>query len=199
MGADRSDRRAPSRTTAIGVSRRAVVRSTVRATLSVTAVVVVYYLLPLDRPFGVRTVVELVGGLVVIAGLVAWQIRSILRAEYPALRALDWLAFTVPLFLVLFAATYVVLDHSDLKAFSTTLTRTDALYFVVTVFATVGFGDITPVSEVARVLATVQMICDLLVLGLVVRAVATAVQHRGIHGPSTRRRGDDASGGDSGG
>ena len=29
------------------------------------------------------------------------------------------------------------------------MTRTDALYFVVTVFATVGFGDITPVSETA--------------------------------------------------
>jgi hypothetical protein len=186
--------------TATGAPRRPVVRTTVRATLSATAVVVLYYLLPLDRPFSARTVVELVGGLVLIAGLVAWQIRSILRAEYPALRALDWLAFTVPLFLVLFAATYVVLDHSDLHAFSgAALTRTDALYFVVTVFATVGFGDITPVSEVARVLATVQMICDLLVLGLAVRAVATAVRHSGMHGPSARRRGDDATGGDGGG
>jgi voltage-gated potassium channel len=57
-----------------------------------------------------------------------------------------------------------------------TLTRTDSLYFTVTVFATVGFGDITATSETARVLVTVQMILDLIVLGLGVRAFVGAVE-----------------------
>ena len=48
--------------------------------------------------------------------------------------------------------------------------------FAVTVFATVGFGDIAPVSEPARVLVTIQMIADLLVLGLVVRSMLEAVR-----------------------
>jgi hypothetical protein len=56
------------------------------------------------------------------------------------------------------------------------LTRTDALYFTVTVFATVGFGDITAVSQSARLVVTVQMLLDLLALGLVVRAFVGAVQ-----------------------
>jgi voltage-gated potassium channel len=46
----------------------------------------------------------------------------------------------------------------------------------VTVFATVGFGDIVAVSEAARAVATVQILGDLVVLGLVARAVFTAVQ-----------------------
>ena len=55
------------------------------------------------------------------------------------------------------------------------MSRTDAVYFSVTVFATVGFGDISPVSDAARVVVTFQMIADLLVLGLVLQAVLDAV------------------------
>ena len=56
------------------------------------------------------------------------------------------------------------------------LTRTDSLYFTVTVFATVGFGDITATSQVARVAVIVQMLLDLLVLGLVVKVFLGAVE-----------------------
>jgi hypothetical protein len=57
-----------------------------------------------------------------------------------------------------------------------TLTRTDSLYFTVTVFATVGFGDINATSQAARVLVTVQMVLDLIVLGLGIRVFTSAVQ-----------------------
>ena len=46
---------------------------------------------------------------------------------------------------------------------------------MVTVFATVGFGDISAVSSVARVLVTVQMVGDLVLIGLVLRVFMTAV------------------------
>jgi voltage-gated potassium channel len=61
--------------------------------------------------------------------------------------------------------------------FSTdTLTRTDALYFTVTTFATVGHGDISATSQSARIIVTAQMTLDLLVLGLGIRVFASAVQ-----------------------
>jgi voltage-gated potassium channel len=44
------------------------------------------------------------------------------------------------------------------------------------VFSTVGFGDIVAVDQTARVVVTVQMLLDLLFLGLVVRSFAGAVQ-----------------------
>ena len=56
------------------------------------------------------------------------------------------------------------------------MTRTDALYFTVTIFATVGFGDITAVTQTARVVTMVQMLLDLIVLGLLIRLVLSAVQ-----------------------
>ena len=50
--------------------------------------------------------------------LVAWQVRSILRSPHPALRAVEAIALSLPLFLLLFAATYTVLSASDPGAFT---------------------------------------------------------------------------------
>ena len=84
---------------------------------------------------------------------------------------------TVPLFLLLFAWAYFTMANNNPANFNIhPLTRTDALYFTVTVFSTVGFGDIVAVSQPARLVVTVQMLLDLLVLGLVVRAFVGAVQ-----------------------
>ena len=67
--------------------------------------------------------------------------------------------------------------RTDPASFNThPLTRTDGLYFTVTVFSTVGFGDITAASQGARLVVTAQMLLDLLALGLVVRAFVGAVQ-----------------------
>ena len=132
-----------------------------------TAVVLValYHLLPLDRLTGVPLGVLLAIGLVVLLAVSAWQVRAIISAKYPAVRAVGALATTVPLFLLLFAAAYYLMAKTSPASFTDHLTRTDALYFTVTTFSTVGFGDITAVSQSARLMVTTQMILDLLILG----------------------------------
>jgi len=60
--------------------------------------------------------------------------------------------------------------------FSEPLTRTDALYFTVTVFSTVGFGDITAKTETARLVVTAQMIADIVILGLGIKVIVGAVK-----------------------
>jgi hypothetical protein len=156
-------------------SRRVLAAGIARTLLTVVVVVVLYFLLPLDRPFSARTVLVLATGLACVGLLAAWQTRAILRSRVPALRAIEAVALSLPLFLLLFAAVDVLLSTSDPQAFTEPLSHIDGLYFVVTVFATVGFGDIAPVSDVARVLTTVQMIGDLLVIGLVLRVFLSAV------------------------
>ena len=49
------------------------------------------------------------------------------------------------------------------------------MYFSTTIFSTVGFGDITAKSQAARVVVTLQMFLDLVILGLVARLVVNAV------------------------
>ncbi|MBN6040591.1 potassium channel family protein [Amycolatopsis sp. 195334CR] len=152
----------------------AVVRPLVTAGLLLTA----YYLLPVDRRLTGWHAAGLIAGLCLVIAVVAWQVRLISRAKYPALQGVQALALSVPLFLLLFANTYYLLSHTLPPSFTEPLTRTDALYFTVTVFATVGFGDIAPVSQAARVLVTVQMVGNLLVLGAALRVIVTAVQRR---------------------
>lgn len=149
--------------------RRLAVAGTLRTLGTVAVLVAVYYLLPLDHTSGAGSLAKLAVGVVVIIAIVWWQLRSIIRAQHPSLRATEALAFTVPLYLLSFAATYFLFEQSRSTSFTEPLTRTDAMYFSVTVFTTVGFGDISAKSEPARLLVTGQMIMDLLLLGLVVR------------------------------
>lgn len=154
---------------------RRIARSLLRATGSTVALVAVYYLLPLDHSSAGAAVTILAIGLAVLIGLVAFQVRSILRSRFPALRAVEALATSVPLFLLLFASAYAVMAAMSASNFGERLTHTDALYFTVTVFSTVGFGDIAAKTEAARLVVTSQMIADLLVIGLGLRIILGAV------------------------
>ena len=145
---------------------------------SVTGLVVLYYLLPMDRSSTGIAVTILVAGLVVFIGLVAFQVRAIIRSPFPGLRAIAALATSVPLFLLLFASTYVVMATMSAGNFGGRLTHTDGLYFAVTVFSTVGFGDITAKTQAARLVVTGQMISDLVILGLAIKIIVGAVSRR---------------------
>jgi voltage-gated potassium channel len=146
-----------------------------RALLVATLIVAAFYVTPFRITLDVGTLIRFVVGIAAIAALIIWQLRAVARSRLPVLRAVETLAMVIPLFLVVFAATYTVMSEAQPASFSEAMERTDALYFTVTVFATVGFGDISPVSDAARIIVTVQMIADLLLLGLVLRALLNAV------------------------
>ena len=169
-------RRSPASTNKATPTRRSFLVAAVRPLVTITALVVGYYLLPLDRPLDWRTVIILIVSLCVVVLLIVWETRTILRARHPTLQGIQALALIVPLFLLVFANVYYVMAYNLADSFSAPLTRTDALYFVITVFATVGFGDIAPVTQGARVLVMVQMLGDLVLLGGVLRVLLTAVE-----------------------
>jgi voltage-gated potassium channel len=151
-------------------------RALAQSFLTTGALLLLYFLLPLDEEFSGWTAVALAIGVIAVGGLVGWQAQSIIKADYPRLRAFQALSSSAPLFVLLFATTYFVLDRSQDHAFNAALTRMDSLYFTVTVFATVGFGDITAQSQTARVLVTIQMIGDMIIIGLVLKVLVNAVQ-----------------------
>lgn len=166
---------------------RTVVWAVLRSAGSTAVLVALYYLLPLDHSSTAIAVTVLVIGLVVFLGLVAFHVRWIIRSPFPGLRAIEALAISVPLFLLLFASTYVVMATLSASNFGGRLTHTDGLYFTVTVLSTVGFGDITAKTQAARLVVTGQMIADLVILALAVKIIVGAVS-RG------RQAGDASSG-----
>ncbi|MFJ6785638.1 potassium channel family protein [Streptomyces virginiae] len=147
-----------------------------RVVASVAVLVGLYYVGPLDNSSKSTAVALLLSGLVGFVVLVVLQVRSILRSRYPALRAVEALAVSIPFFLLLFAAAYVAMAAHSPESFGMHLSQTSGLYFAVTVFTTVGFGDITAKSAVAQLLVTAQMLLDLAVFGLVIKTIVDAAR-----------------------
>jgi voltage-gated potassium channel len=141
-----------------------------------------YAALPLDG--GSRSAVRLGVALLLVAVLVVWEVWRILGAGIPALRAIQALGTIAAVFLATFASTYLAMSHADPSRFDVPLDHVSAFYFTTTVFATVGFGDIAPHDHLGQIVVTVQMLLDLVLIGLVVRVLVAAARM------GHRRRGD---------
>ena len=154
---------------------RTMVSSGLRALGNTAVLIAIYYLLPLDHTSTGIAATILIIALVAFIALVIFQTRWIIRARFPRLRAVESLATSLPLLLLLFSGAYVVMATVSASNFGEKLTHTDALYFTATVFTTVGFGDITAKSEGARLLVTGQMVTDLIILGIGAKIILGAV------------------------
>lgn len=156
--------------------RRGAVGGAVRTLLAVCLLIVVYYNAPLDRGLTAGSALLFLTGLALLGVAVVLEVRGILMSDRPRLRAIRTLAVGVPLFLVVFAATYFTVAHAETGSFTEPLSRTDALYFTVTTFATVGYGDIAAKTELARILVMIQMLIGLLAVGVIAKVVLGAVR-----------------------
>jgi voltage-gated potassium channel len=191
--------------------RRLSVRAVLR-TVATTGLLLLVYLLapvPVGSVTAAGTVVRLVAVVAIVAVVVAVQVRSIVSANHPVVRAVEALVTAITVFLVLFALLYLGLAGANSANFNEPLDRVSALYFAVTVLATVGFGDITAETAGARLVVTVQMLVGLGLVAVIVRVFTAAarvastrrgaerrVGHRGggrrARRPERRRRGRPA-------
>jgi hypothetical protein len=159
-------------------ARRGLLASVVRILAMTVLLFVLYARAPLGSRPDAAVGAELAALLIVFAVVLAWQIQAVMKSSRPGLRAIEVVAVSVPLLIVLFASAYFVLEKLHPHSFTEPLTRVDAAYFSVTVLATVGFGDIAPVTQVARSMVTIQMLADLVLIGVVAKVLLGAVQRR---------------------
>ena len=145
----------------------------------------IYGLLALLPSTGVHSffgpVALLLVGVVIYVVYFKRQIRLIDKSDHPQLQAAESMVLIGALFLAIFAAIYAMMSQADPNAFTEHLDHFNAYYFALTILATVGFGDITPTTHAARLVAMVQMSLDLVFLAVVVRLltkVATRAMRR---------------------
>ena len=150
-----------------------------RMTLSISALLLAYFLIPTRSAGRSADWPWLTLELCVFGVVVGFQVPAIVKAKYPILRAIEALAILVPLYVLIFARIYLSSSLNDPSAFTRTLDNVTALYFTVTVFATVGFGDIVAETDSMRLLVTLQMLLNLVILGVVIRLLASAAR-RGV-------------------
>lgn len=157
--------------------RRREIASAALRVLALSALLMVLYAVwPLHGDAPSTVVGRVAAFLLVLGAMFAFQVRSILYSARPAFRAIEAITTSISVMLFAFSSGYLALSHNDPAAFSEPLSKVSAMYFTITAFATVGFGDITPVSEVARVIVSVQMLLNLLLLGLGIRIISVAVR-----------------------
>jgi voltage-gated potassium channel len=154
--------------------RSHVVKTGMRAVVTATLLVALYFVMPIEHRAHQSVALRLGAALALFVVILANEIRLISNHDRPMLRAAVAMATVIPLFLVLFAWIYLTMAHSAPASFDQPLNRSSALYFTVTVFSTVGFGDIVPRTDVARLVVTVQMLADLAVVAVVIRLILGA-------------------------
>ena len=162
------------------LDRRSLHRELLRAATRIVAALVgilgAYALVPLGAEEGQLAWLPVVfAGLALFVWVFKRQLSKIEQADFPVLRAVEALVLALALFLTLFAAVAVAVEQATHGSFNESLTRIDGFYYAVTTLATVGYGDIHPVSQPARALGIVQMLGNLMLLGVAVRLIGRAV------------------------
>jgi hypothetical protein len=156
--------------------RKALLGAVLRIGVTWVLLVAVYYTLPDGKFASSAAIVRLAIGVLLVFGVFAWQTHRIMHAELPGLRAVVSLAVLIPLFLLVFSGLYLSISKTSAASFNENLDHSSALYFTITVFSTVGFGDIVPTTDTARLIVSVQMLLDLVIIGVLVRILINAAR-----------------------
>ena len=159
-------------------TRRLLWSAGVRPLLTAVVLLTVYFLAPLDGIGDLGAVFLLVVGVLAVGTVAVWQVKKVLASHDPAVQAVEAAAATVALYLVGYAAFYYLLSAANAQGFSEVLSRVDALYFCLTVFATVGFGDIVATTDSTRAVVSLQIVANLVFLAVGIRVLTGVVQWR---------------------
>lgn len=171
-------------------AKQAVVWGIARSALLGLGVLAVYWLLPIDSFDSILTIAVMVTfSLGVWLFYVVRELVRLRNSPYPLVRLSGALISTIMLLVVLFAQVFLTLDHAETGSFSEPLTKMAALYFSMTVTATVGFGDIVAKTDIARAIVTFQMFVNLVLLAAALRGLITVAQSHskpGLLAPPTQ-------------
>ncbi|MEU2895351.1 potassium channel family protein [Streptomyces sp. NPDC001273] len=125
----------------------------------VTVLVAAYFLLPLDRLGPQRPALSWVLFGVALALIALLLLRQVVRVllSVPGVRPGLVIPPLMCLSILVFATAYLALARNpgELDGIST---RLDALYFTLVTLATIGYGDITPRGQEARLVAVLQIV-----------------------------------------
>lgn len=153
-----------------GQQRLVVAVSLLRVAASVGIILWMYALVPTGLDVSLAIPYVVLGVLLVVYILqFRSQLGRIQRAKFPGLRSAEALVVSAVFFLTIFAGFYVMMYGENPESFSQPITHVSGLYFTVTVFATVGFGDIVAKTDFARSVVTVQMLLGIGFLALIVK------------------------------
>lgn len=150
--------------------------SVILKNLSATTAVValstfVYFVLPFGWFGAVGAwgfVIVFLSGLLSVSAVIVLQVRRYRCHSVRRDTSLIGVIAALYLSVLFFAAVYFSLATAEPFAITQLRTKLDALYFSLTLVSTTGFGDIHPVSQLARAVVTVNLAFNIGFLGFAV-------------------------------
>jgi voltage-gated potassium channel len=137
-----------------------------------------YYLLPFrfdrNEPSNLGRLILSLALLGVVAFMLLVTMRRSSKRQTARYRRIQWLLSALYGLVLTFALVYAAIAYYHPDQFVGLETRTDALYFSVTIVSTVGFGDIHAEGTSARLLVTAHMLFNLIYLGTALRVLTQA-------------------------
>jgi hypothetical protein len=162
----------------VATRRRLIARAVAVSVLIVAGLVTTFYLFPWEGGSEDRIAIRIVVVIISLVIVTTLSIKYVLTSRYPVLTVFQALSAVIGFALVSFATVYLLMSLDSEAAFSEPLSRTDALYFALTTATTVGYGDISAKTEVARIVVMIQMVINFVVLGVATRALIHTAQKR---------------------
>ena len=167
---------------------KAIALSALRVTIGLSFMWWSYSLVPKDVDERI-----FIPGMLLLAGIAFYiwfvkkEIERILGSRYPEVLAVEGLILSAALFLVIFATIYLVIDGLNPGSFTEPLSHLSSHYLTLTILSTVGFGDITAVTDQARLAVMIQMALTLGFLAVTIRVFSWATKRALVrrHGPDT--------------
>lgn len=142
-------------------------------TLFLVLLTTAYYIVPLrfdwSDSWSIERLLLSLLALAMLAVVFRYQIARSNRVLPLRFRRIQWLLTALYTLVLVFALVYAFTAAWAPSQFDAIHDRTDALYFSVTLVATVGFGDIHPTGTVGQLIATVHMVFNLVYLGTALR------------------------------
>jgi voltage-gated potassium channel len=155
-----------------------VLRRLAEAVGTVVASTLVYYLIPGQWGGALGSwafAAAFSGGLVLVGGFILHQVRQLEYSRLGDNVSITGLVLALYVSVLFFAKVYDSLAVSRPGAMVGLSTKTDALYFSLSVASTTGFGDVHAMGQLARGAVAVQMAFNVGFVGLVLASVRRIV------------------------
>jgi voltage-gated potassium channel len=144
--------------------------------LILASVVVFYFVVPVSADLQRNTMIRILVAILVLVLMAAGVVRQLQRHLDDTSRKVDGLVVSITVVVVVFALCFYTLEERDPTQFDGLKTRLDSLYFTVATAATVGYGDVHAVGQVARAMVLVQMAFNVVFIGTTVALLSSRVR-----------------------
>jgi voltage-gated potassium channel len=158
-------------------------RAAAETLIPAALIIFLYYVLPFSSGGGMVLAVGF--AVVVVVCSIPWAIHAskrVMESSQPILHGAQMLALMLSAVVCAFASVYYAFaTHYD-DQMTGLATKLDAMYFTLTMSTTIGFGDIHPIGQAARGVASFHMVSNLAVVAVGVQLVRNAISHRRQNG-----------------